>query len=126
MINNCMSKHERHHQIQQQASADTATANQWIRAQGLDAGSFHSTPIRLLQAQQQAHTLLTQHWALLSTEQRAQLQLFMQQMRCKRTRSQLKPQAANSVLNISSKIHRQLFRQQKFRSQAPHQANVQA
>ena len=85
--------------------------NEWLASEGICSDTLNTTHIRLLQAQQQAHALLTHHQNLLTDSQRTTLERFSQQMRQRRKRSQLKPEAANAVLNISSKINRQLFRQ---------------
>lgn len=98
-------------QINQRSAADTLTANEWLAELGLNTSTFSTTHIRLLQAQQQAHALLTHHGNLLTASQRTTLENFQQQMAHQRTRNRLKPQAAYPVLNISSKINRQLFRQ---------------
>jgi len=65
-----MSKYDQHYQIRQREKSDTAKAYQWIAAQGLDAESFPGANVRLLRAQQQAHTLLSQHSDLLTQSQR--------------------------------------------------------
>lgn len=108
-----MSKYDQHHQIQQRTRKDTANTDQWVAAQGLDADSFQGTNIRLLRAQQQAHTLLSQHSDLLTQSQRKALEDFKEKMSNKKTRNRLKPTAANVVLNIGSKINRQLFKQHR-------------
>ena len=91
---------------------DGLTAD-WLRDNGIAVQTFGTTHIRLLQAQQQAHALLTQHSNLLTQSQRTTLETFQHQMAHKNTRIKLKPTAANPVLNISSKINRQLFKQHR-------------
>jgi hypothetical protein len=91
---------------------DGLTAD-WLRDNGIAVQTFGTTHIRLLQAQQQAHALLTQHSNLLTQNQRTTLETFQHQMAHKKTRIKLKPTAANPILNISSKINRQLFKQHK-------------
>jgi hypothetical protein len=113
-----MQKHELQHQIRKQEAADTIKANAWLADTGLNAHTFGTTHIRLLQAQQQAHALLTHHGNLLTHSQRTTLEQFQQAMANKRTRSRLKPASANPVLNISSKINRQLFKQHRSLTQA--------
>jgi hypothetical protein len=98
-------------QIARQSHIDTLSANYWLKEVGLNADTFGITHIRLLQAQQQAHALLSQHSNLLTQSQRTTLEYFQRAMTNKRTRNRLKPASANPVLNISSKIHRQLFKQ---------------
>lgn len=113
-----MNKHEQQYQIQRQETTDTITADKWISASGLDVRTFSSTHIRLLQAQQQASTILKHHLNLLTNSQRKTLEHFQKQMAHKNTRVKLKPKAAIPVLNISTKINRQLFKQHRQITQA--------
>lgn len=115
-----MQKHELQHQIRKHETADTIKANDWLADAGLNAQTFDSTHIQLLQAQRQAHALLTQHNNLLTQYQRTTLEQFQQAMAHKNTRIKLKPTAANPILNISSKINRQLFKQHRHLAQAQH------
>lgn len=115
-----MQKHELQHQIRKYETADTIKANEWLADAGFNAQTFGTTHIRLLQAQQQAHALLTQNSNLLTQSQRTKLETFQHQMAHKNTRIKLKPTAANPVLNISSKINRQLFKQHRHLAQAQH------
>jgi hypothetical protein len=112
-INKIMSKHEKQYQIRTKERADTAEADRWLASQGLSASSFQSTPVRLLQAQRQAHVLLEQHGALLSQEQREKLETYQKRMADRKSRSRLKPKAANEIMNIATKINRQLFKQHR-------------
>ena len=107
-LNTCMNKYN-----------ETET-QQWIRNNGMNVAAFNNTHIRLLQAQQQAHTLLTHHGNLLDSTQRTTLRHFQQQMKDKRTRIRLKSSAALPILNISSKINRQLFKQHRKLDQSQH------
>jgi hypothetical protein len=86
---------------------------QWIRDNGMLVASFNTTHVRLLKAQQTAHTLLAQHGDFLTSSQIRTLKHFQQQMANKRSRAKLKPDAANPILNIGSKINRQLFKQHR-------------
>ena len=115
-----MQKHELQHQIRKHEAADTIKANDWLADAGLNAQTFGTTHIRLLQAQQKAHALLTHHSNLLTQSQRTTLEQFQQAMSIKRTRCRLKPVSANPVLNISSKINRHLFKQHRHLTQAQH------
>jgi hypothetical protein len=115
-----MQKHELQHQIRKHEKADTIKANDWLADTGLNAKTFDTTHIQLLQAQRQAHALLSQHSNLLTQSQRTTLENFQQAMTNKRTRNRLKPASANPVLNISSKINRQLFKQHRSLKQASH------
>jgi hypothetical protein len=99
---------------------DTMSSNDWLAEVGLNADTFGITHIQLLQAQQQAHTLLSQHSTLLTQSQRTTLEHFQQAMTNKQTRNRLKPASANPILNISSKINRQLFKQHRSLAQVQH------
>jgi hypothetical protein len=100
------------------AKAKTNEVDAWIKKEGLDVQSFAQTHVQLLQAQRQAHALLSHHSHLLSCDQVHVLEKFQQQMAKMRTRRKLKPSAAIPVLNISTKINRQLFKQYKYLKQA--------
>jgi hypothetical protein len=114
-----MKKTKLQHQITQQTRKDTLTADKWLAEQGIDTNIVSTTHIRLIQAQRQAHQLLTHNRNLLTTEQQRTLRNFQQLMAHKRTRDRLKPNSANAVLNISSKINRQLFKQHRQLNKAP-------
>jgi hypothetical protein len=108
-----MNKQDLQHHIRINETLDTDAANLWIEQQGLNRHTFSSTNHRLLQAQIQAHVLLTRHRDLLSYSQRSTLEDFQQLMAHPKTRKRLKPTAAQPILNISSKINRQLFKQHR-------------
>ena len=88
---------------------DDALTADWLRDNGIAVNKFQNTHIKLLQAQQSANTLLTQHQKLLTSTQIKALKQFQHKMANKRARVKLKPEAAYTVLNISTKINRQLF-----------------
>jgi hypothetical protein len=92
-------------------NAETITQN-WIRANGMQVSTFNSTPIKLLQAQQQATNLLLNYTALLTKSQTQTLQNFQKCMSHKNTRTKLKPEHAYPVLNIATKIKRIEHKQQ--------------
>lgn len=81
----------------------------WLRDNGIATNSFNTTHVKLIQAQQAAHTLLNQNHNLLTSTQIKALKAFQQKMANKKIRAKLKPEAAYTVLNISTKINRQLF-----------------
>ena len=89
---------------------DDALAADWLRDNGISVQSFSTTHIKLLQAQQAAHALLTQHLSLLTAAQTKTLKAFQQKMTHKKARAKLKPEHAYPILNISTKINRQLFK----------------
>ena len=88
---------------------DDALTADWLRDNGIGDKAFCTTHIRLLQAQQAANTLLTQNHNLLTSTQIKALKVFQRKMASKKIRAKLKPKAAYTVLNISTKINRQLF-----------------
>jgi hypothetical protein len=88
---------------------DDALAADWLRDNGIAVKSFSTTHVKLLQAQKTAHTLLSQNFNLLTTNQIKTLKTFQRKMSAKDTRAKLKPEHAYPILNISTKINRQLF-----------------
>ena len=108
-----MNKQEQQYQIRKQEQQDTQQADTWIKQQGLNTDTFGITNLQLLQAQQTAHTLLTAHKHLLNQKQIQTLKAFQQKTNNKRISGKLKPCAAYQVLNIGTKINRQLFRAYK-------------
>ena len=88
---------------------DDALAADWLRDNGIAVKSFSTTHVKLLQAQQTAHTLLTQNLNLLTTKQIKTLKSFQRKMSAKDTRVKLKPEHAYPILNINTKINRHLF-----------------
>ena len=92
---------------------DDALTADWLRDNGIAVNSFGTTNVKLLQAQQTAHTLLTQSTNLLTSTQTKTLKAFQRKMADKRVRTKLKPEAAYPILNISTKINRQLFKLNK-------------
>ena len=99
--------------INQRTNYQTLCTNNWLAENGFSANSFFKTDIKLLQAQQQAHTLLEYHTDLLTSEQATTLQQFQHLMAHKNTRIKLKPSAAYPIFNINTQINRQLFKQHR-------------
>ena len=89
---------------------DGLTAD-WLRDNGITVCVFNTADDKLLQAQKTAHTLLTQHTNLLTADQIQTLRTFTKSMAHKNTRTKLTPKSAYPILNISTKINRQLFQQ---------------
>ena len=106
MLNNCMNKHK--------DVMDDALAADWLRDNGISVAMFSAADTKLLQAQQYAHILLTQTPHLLSTEQIVTLKAFSKRMAIKRTRASLNSKHAYPVLNIATKVNRQLFKFNKY------------
>lgn len=91
---------------------DGLTAD-WLRDNGIALKAFNITHIKLLQAQQAAHALLTQNRDLLTINQLNTITEFQHKMSSHKARTKLKPSHAYPVLNISNKINRQLFKQNR-------------
>ena len=116
-INICMSNTEQRlskadlqRRINQLERADTLQTAEWLSSNGFGINTFGSTHIKLLQAQQQANLILNEHQHLLTKEQRRTLENFKTIMANKRKSKKLKPSAAFPILNIATKINRQLFK----------------
>ena len=92
---------------------DDALTSDWLRDNGIALKVFNTTHVKLLQAQQTAHALLTQSITLLTTSQIKTLKAFQRKMANKKARDKLKPEAAYPILNINTKINRQLFKLNK-------------
>ena len=92
-------------------NAETITQN-WIRENGMQVSTFNTTPVKLLQAQQQATNLLRSHANLLTKSQVQTLQNFQKRMTHKNTRTKLKPEQAYPILNIATKVKRIEHKQQ--------------
>ena len=92
-------------------NAETITQN-WIRENGMQVSTFNTTPVKLLQAQQQATNLLRNHANLLTKAQVQTLQNFQKRMTHKNTRTKLKPEYAYPILNIATKVKRIEHKQQ--------------
>jgi|688.fasta_scaffold1509746_2 hypothetical protein len=106
--------------INRRSDRETTSATNWIRSVGLNEEYFFAIDIKLLQAQKQAHTLLTHQIDLLTSSQIETLRHFQHLMTHKNTRRKLKPSAAYPVLNISTKINRQLFKQHRSLTRTSH------
>ena len=108
-------------QINCTAEKQTRNADKWIRKMGMSADRFRSIHIKLLQAQRHTHTIINQHSELINPQQLQAIQKFAKLMRNNKSHKTVKPEAATTTLNISSKVNRQLFRQRRQQKQAePH------
>jgi len=120
-MNKNKDKHKLSHaqyQILCKQGKDTMSAEKWIKDTGLNVCSFNQLPVLILQAQQIAHSLLTQHIDLLTPDQVKIVRAYQSKVENKKTRNKLKQSSAYPILNISKKINRQLFKQHKQHSQA--------
>ena len=98
--------------LRKQNQSKLAT-DKWLKNSGFNTATFNNLNPKLLQAQQTAHTLLTQHQNLLTTEQTKTLRNFKRRVGNTKLCTKLKPEAAYPILNIATKINRQLFKQYK-------------
>jgi N-glycosylase/DNA lyase len=94
--------------LRKQNQSKLAT-DKWLKNSGFNTATFNNLNPKLLQAQLTAHTLITQHPNLLTTEQSKTLRDFQRRVGNTKLCARLKPEAAYPVLNIATKINRQLF-----------------
>jgi hypothetical protein len=100
-------------EIQRQQTKSKLATEKWLKSTGFNTATFNNLNPKLLQAQQTAHTLLTKHRNLLTTEQTKTLRNFKRRVGNTKLCTKLKPEAAYPILNIATKINRQLFKQYK-------------
>jgi hypothetical protein len=108
-----MTKTDLQQKMQRQSCSDTLASDRWFAEQGIDPRVLVNTHIILLQAQRQAHQLLTYDNHLLNISQKHILSKFLKLMAHNKLRVLLKPEAAHAVLNINTKINRQKFKQHR-------------
>jgi hypothetical protein len=114
LLNNYMKQHKdklTHAQfdiLRKQTQYRLAT-DKWLKTSGFNTATFNNLNPKLLQAQLTAHTLLTQHHNLLTPEQTKTLINFKRRVGNTKLCARLKPEAAYPILNIATKINRQLF-----------------
>ena len=85
----------------------------WLTANGITLRQLMEYPISYLQAQKKAHHLLKHHQALLTADEITLLTTFNFQMRHRNLMKKITIKQIYSILNIGTKINRQLFKQQK-------------
>ena len=85
----------------------------WLKANGITLRQLMEYPISYLQAQKTAHHLLKYHQALLTADQFTLLTTFNFQMRHRNLMQKITIKQIYSILNLGTKINRQLFKQQK-------------
>lgn len=108
-----LNKQELQYCIRNKTNADTLLADKWLRDNGVNAQTVAHTHEKLIQAQKMAHELLTTYLEMLTPSQIKILKEFQRKINTGHIRKKLKPQAANSVLNIKTKIVRTLYKQQQ-------------
>jgi hypothetical protein len=92
---------------------DDALTADWLRDIGLNDKTFNKTNLIIVRAQTMAHTLLTQHRALLSNSQLQSLTAFEQACGNKRERQRITNTFCHCVMNINTNINRKLFKQNR-------------
>ena len=93
---------------------DDALTADWLRDIGLNEKTFNTTNLIIIWAQTIAHTLLTQHRALLSNSQLHSLTAFEQACGNKRERQRITDTLCHCVMNINTNINRKLFKKNVF------------
>ena len=88
-------------------------AAQWLQQNGISDKHFADIDVPLLQAQRIAHNAVKHHALLLTSEQRTVLDGYLCAMRCERTRRKITPTQTHHVLNIGSKLNRQIYRRKR-------------
>ena len=92
---------------------DDALTADWLRDIGLNEKTFNTEKLKIARAQTMAHTLLTQHRALLSNSQLQSLTAFEQACSNKRERQRITDAFCHCVMNINSSVNRKLFKQHR-------------
>lgn len=106
-----MNKTELQYTIQRQQTRDTQAANNWLKEVGLNADTFATTHVQLLQAQKAAHEAMTAHRQHLTEGDIKKLQAFLRKMQQAHIRKKLPKHAANSIFKICTKAKRQAHQQ---------------
>ena len=106
-----MNKTDLQYAIQHRQSRDTQTANNWLKEVGLNADTFATTHVQLLQAQKAAHEAMTAHRQHLTEGDMKKLQAFLRKMQQAHIRKKLPKQAANSIFKICTNAKRQAHKQ---------------
>jgi hypothetical protein len=104
---------EKQFEIQLKSRRDTEATDKWLRENGINVQVMSHTHTKLVQAQHDAHHLLKSCTHLLTQSQIKKLQNFQRKMNTGHIRKKLKPEAANAVFNISTKIVRTMHKQQQ-------------
>ena len=94
--------------------ADKQTA-EWLKQNGMDEKSFTVIELPFLQAQQVAFALMKYHSALLNDEQTDLLTNYLKDIKHKAKRKTVTKTRVYKVLNLGTKINRQVFKAYKRR-----------
>lgn len=92
--------------------ADKQTAD-WLKANGLDEKSFMVFELPYLQAQQAAYFIMKYNAAMLNVEETDLLNNYLIDIKHKAKRHKITKKTVYRVLNLSTKINRQLFKEHK-------------
>ena len=92
--------------------ADKQTA-QWLNENGWDDKTFTVIELPFLQAQQVAYCLMKYNSALLNEEQTDLLTNYLNDIKHKAKRNKITKKTVYRVLNLGTKINRQLFKAHK-------------
>ena len=98
------------YQINRQTSIQTDETNEWLKHNGIKLNQFNTTKPRILIAQQTAHRLLTEHQSQLNNTQTKTLRHYISKYNNSKLRNKITDGECFSVLNIQSKLNRQLFK----------------
>ena len=90
---------------------DNGLTNWWLRQNGINYQYLLHADSKLIQAQHKAHLLLKNHLDLLTKNQIKTLKNFKRRMNIGHLRKKLRPEAANAVFSINTKIQRLIHRQ---------------
>ena len=123
-INKCMNKKKpkdiltpEQFRLQLQSMRETELTNWWLKLKGFSPNTFDKVCIEVVQAQQKANELLKTHAKLLTPEQLALIKNFNDKLNDKRKRKKLKPSSAYPILNLCTKIYRQVHKNEMFARQ---------
>ena len=85
--------------------------DKWLKSNGLNPNTFCDTPLNLVQAQKTAYNLLKHHSELLSADENKLLRTFLFQLRQKFLIKKVLIANLYKVMNLGTKINRQVFKQ---------------
>jgi len=94
--------------------ADQLTA-EWLKQNGIDEKNFTVIELPFLQAQQVAFALMKYHAALLNDAQTDLLTTYIEDIKHKTKRKTVTKTRVYKVLNLGTKINRQIFKAYKRR-----------
>jgi hypothetical protein len=105
---------------------DDALTADWLRDNGINVQTFSTAKLNAIRAQTMAHTLLTEHLALLSRSQIQTLTAFQQATATKRDIQRVSDAFCQAVMNIHTNINRKLFKQHRKLNRQNAQTQTQA